>query len=78
MNYYGYKAKGQMTLSDRIAIETGICCGDSFKRIAKRLKRHPSTIAHEVKETPFLCLLRCFRQWPDSNLYFFHRSDCRL
>ena len=48
MNYYN--ASGQMDLSDRIAIETGICIGESFKKIAKRLRRHPSTIAHEVKE----------------------------
>lgn len=45
-----YKKSKQMDLSDRIAIEVGICRGESFKRIAKRLKRHPSTIAHEVKE----------------------------
>ena len=45
-----YKKFRQMDLSDRIAIETGICRGESFKRIAKRLNRHPSTIAHEVKE----------------------------
>ena len=48
MNYYN--ASGQMNLSDRIAIETGICIGESFKKTAKRLRRHPSTIAHEVKE----------------------------
>ena len=48
MNYYS--VSGQMDLSDRIAIETGICTGESFKKIAKRLRRHPSTIAHEVKE----------------------------
>lgn len=45
-----YKNSKQMDLSDRIAIETGICRGESFKQIAKRLNRHPSTIAHEVKE----------------------------
>ena len=45
-----YKKSKQMDLSDRIAIETGICRGESFKQIAKRLNRHPSTIAHEVKE----------------------------
>ena len=33
MNYYN--ASGQMDLSDRIAIETGICIGESFKKIAK-------------------------------------------
>ena len=48
MNYYN--ASGQMDLSDRIAIETGICSKESFKKIAKRLRRQPSTIAHEVKE----------------------------
>ena len=31
MNYYN--ASGQMDLSDRIAIETGICIGESFKKI---------------------------------------------
>ncbi|MBR5535836.1 MAG: helix-turn-helix domain-containing protein, partial [Clostridia bacterium] len=48
MSYY--RKPGQMDLSDRIAIETGICSGESFKKIAKRIDRHPSTIAHEVKE----------------------------
>ena len=33
MNYYS--PGGQMDLSDRIAIETGICNKDSFKKIAK-------------------------------------------
>lgn len=45
-----YKKGGQMDLSDRIAIETGICNKDSFKKITKLLQRHPSTIAHEIKE----------------------------
>ena len=45
-----YKKGGQMDLSDRIAIETGICNKDSIKKIAKLLQRHPSTIAHEIKE----------------------------
>ena len=45
-----FKNSKQMDLSDRIAIVTGICRGDSFKQIAKRLNIHPSTIAHEVKE----------------------------
>ena len=48
MNYY--KKQPQMTLSDRLAIEVGIERKESFKVIAKRLHRHPSTIAHEVKE----------------------------
>ncbi len=48
MNYY--KRSGQMDLTDRIAIETGLSRGETFKRIAKRIGRHPSTIAHEVLE----------------------------
>ena len=46
MNYY--KRSGQMDLTDRVAIETGLCRGESFKKIAKRIRRHPSTVAHEV------------------------------
>ena len=48
MNYY--KPSGQMDLTDRVAIETGLCRGESFKRIAKRIRRHPTTVAHEVFE----------------------------
>ena len=39
-----------MTLSDRLAIEVGIERKEPFKAIAKHLNRHPSSIAHEVKE----------------------------
>ena len=46
MNYI--KRKGQIDLTDRLAIETGLCRGESFKRIAKRIGRHPSTVAHEI------------------------------
>lgn len=46
-----YNIRGrQMNLSDRLVIEIGIGRKDSFKKIAKMLNRHPSTIAHEVKE----------------------------
>ena len=45
-----YKRSGQMDLTDRVAIETGLCRGESFREIAKRIKRHPSTVAHEVLE----------------------------
>lgn len=48
MSYY--KRSGQMDLTDRVAIEIGLCRGESFKRIAKRIGRHPSTVAHEVME----------------------------
>ena len=65
MSYY--RKPGQMDLSDRIAIETGICSGESFKKIAKRIDRHPSTIAHEVKEN---------RTYIQGN--FFCGNDCRF
>ena len=42
---------GQMDLTDRVAIETGLCRGESFREIAQKLQRHPSTIAHEVLTT---------------------------
>lgn len=45
-----YTLSGQMDLSDRMAIEVGLSRGDSFKQIAKKIHRHPSTVAHEVKE----------------------------
>ncbi|MCR5022930.1 MAG: IS30 family transposase [Lachnospiraceae bacterium] len=48
MNYY--RNGGQMDLTDRVAIETGLCRGESFKKIAQRICRHPSTVAHEVLE----------------------------
>ncbi len=44
------KRNGQMDLTDRVAIETGLCRGESFKKIARQIKRHPSTVAHEVLE----------------------------
>ncbi len=47
INYYN--ASGQMNLTDRIAIEVGLGRGESFKKIGERIRRHPSTIAHEVK-----------------------------
>lgn len=65
MNYY--KKDGQMNLSDRIAIETGISSKESFKKIGKLLERHPSTIAHEIKEN---------RTFISGN--YFLRKDCRF
>mgnify|MGYP002520640432 FL=1 len=62
-----YKKEGQMDLSDRIAIETGISNKDSFKKIGKLLHRHPSTIAHELKEN---------RTFIPGN--YFLRKDCRF
>jgi len=55
-----------MTLSDRIAIESGLHLGHSFKQIAKELKRHPSTISHEVKTN---------RVYIAGSYY--HGNDCR-
>lgn len=48
MSYY--RRSGQMDLTDRVAIEIGLCRGDSFRNIAKRIGRHPSTVAHEILE----------------------------
>lgn len=62
-----YQKEGQMDLSDRIAIETGISNKDSFKKIGKLLHRHPSTIAHEIKEN---------RTFIAGN--YFLRKDCRF
>lgn len=44
MNEYGF---GQLSFSERVAIETGICKGETFRQIAKRIGRHPSTVSHE-------------------------------
>ncbi len=46
MSYY--RRRGQMDLTDRVAIETGLSRGESFQKIAKTIYRHPSTVAHEV------------------------------
>ena len=62
-----YKGKGQLTLSDRIAIETGIYKNDTFKKIAQTLNRHPSTIAHEALENR----TRMQGEYPFNN-------DCKL
>ena len=43
-----YKTTGQLDLTDRLAIETGLCGGEEFKRIASTIHRHPSTVSHEV------------------------------
>lgn len=65
MNYY--RKDGQMNLSDRIAIETGISSKESFRKTGKLLNRHPSTIAHEIKEN---------RTFIPSN--YILRKDCRF
>ena len=56
----------QMDLTDRIVIEVGLHCGHSFKKIAKELGRHPSTIAHEVKTNSL-----------HIPAMHFHGNDCR-
>lgn len=45
-----YRIKGQMDLSDLLAIEIGIHYKDSLKKITRLIGRHPSTVAHEIKE----------------------------
>lgn len=61
------RKSGQMVLSDRIAIETGISSKESFGRIGTLIGRHPSTIAHEIKEN---------RTFIPGNYYL--RKDCRF
>ena len=43
------KATKKMDLSDRAAIELGLCRKEDFRTIAEKIGRHPSTIAREVK-----------------------------
>lgn len=43
------KATTKMDLSDRAAIELGLCRKEDFRTIAEKIGRHPSTIAREVK-----------------------------
>ena len=64
---YHHIIGSQMNLSDRIAIETGICCKKTFKEISRLIERHPSTIAHEVKDN------RTFIPG-----HFFLGKDCRF
>ena len=44
------KTQGQLTMSDRIVIEAGLCNKETFRQIAAKLGRHPSTIATEVRQ----------------------------
>lgn len=59
--------RSQLDMTDRIAIETGILLGDSFKKIASNLSRHPSTISGEVKRN------RTFVKGS-----FYHGNNCKL
>ncbi len=43
------KVTKKMDLSDRTAIELGLCRKEDFRTIAEKIGRHPSTIAREVK-----------------------------
>lgn len=45
-----YRRNGQIDLTDRIAIETGLCRGETFREISKTILRHPATVAHEILE----------------------------
>ena len=38
-----------LDLTDRVAIEIGLARKESFAKIAEKLKKHPRTIAREVK-----------------------------
>lgn len=56
----------QLDLTERIAIEAGLCAGNSFKQIAARIHRDPTTVASEVQ--------RNRERIPG---HFFLNNDCR-
>lgn len=56
----------QLNLSDRIAIEAGLCAGKSFKEIARRIRCNPSTVSREVLRN---------REYIHGS--FFLNNDCR-
>lgn len=56
----------QLDLTERIAIEAGLCAGNSFKQIAARIHRDPTTVASEVQ-----------RNWERIPGHFFLNNDCR-
>ena len=56
----------QLDLSDRIAIEAGLCAGKSFKEIARRIRCSPSTVSREVMRN---------REFIHGS--FFLNNDCR-
>ena len=39
----------QLTLSDRVAIEAGLCTGKTLKKIAEDIGKNPTTISREIK-----------------------------
>ena len=39
----------QITLSDRIVIEAGICTGKSIKKISEDIGKNPSTVSREIR-----------------------------
>lgn len=39
----------QLTLSDRVAIEAGLCTGKSLRQISEGIDRNPTTISREIK-----------------------------
>ena len=60
------KTTKKMDLTDRVAIELGLCRKEDFKTIALKIGRHPSTIAREVKSN---------RSFTDGSYPF--SNDCR-
>ena len=69
---YGYR--GQLTLEDRVAIEIGICRGESFKKIALKVSKHPTTIANEIKHN------RTFikgNYWADNDCKYARHCEAR-
>ena len=61
------KTQGQLTMSDRIVIEAGLCNKETFRQIAQKLERHPSTIAAEVRQNRTSVMAR-----------YSYGNDCRF
>ena len=65
--------KGQMTLTDRVAIEIGLAKKDSFAKIGEVLGKHPATISREIKENRTLVP----SAFPFGNDCKYYASCCR-
>ena len=66
-------SKGQMTLTDRVAIEIGLAKEDSFVKIGEAIGKHPATISREIKENRTLVP----SAFPFGNDCKYYASCCR-
>ena len=54
-------------MSDRIVIEAGLCNKETFRQIAQKLERHPSTIAAGMRQNRTTVMAR-----------YSYGNDCRF